>query len=53
MVVGYANGSFGYFPTEEAFLDGGYEAETSVFQPVVGSVLVDQARRLIERLISN
>lgn len=50
MVVGYANGSFGYLPTAEAYLQGGYETETSVFAPAMGDVLVREARDLIQNL---
>ena len=39
LVVAYANGYFGYFPTMEAFQEGGYEAETSVFHPSAIQVL--------------
>ncbi len=50
LVVGYANGYFGYFPTWEAFQEGGYEAETSVFHPRAPQVLTAEARRLIEQI---
>lgn len=29
LVIGYANGDFGYLPTHEAFAEGGYEVDTA------------------------
>ena len=52
MVVGYANGSFGYLPTYEAYAEGGYETETSVFHPTMGDALVKGARSLIHNLLA-
>ncbi|MGB4036195.1 neutral/alkaline non-lysosomal ceramidase N-terminal domain-containing protein [Candidatus Darwinibacter acetoxidans] len=51
LVVAYANGYFGYFPTMEAFQEGGYEAETSVFHPSAIQVLTTEARRLIAAVL--
>ncbi len=52
MVVGYANGSVGYMPTSSAHQEGGYEAETTVFHPSMADILVREARRLIENLLT-
>lgn len=46
-VAGYANGSWGYLPTAEAFKLGGYEVETSVFDENMGKALVDGASELV------
>ena len=44
------NGSEGYFPPEEAFAEGGYEARTSPFRGGVAEILVDGAKELLNRL---
>lgn len=46
-VAGYANGSAGYLPTEEAFGAGGYEVETSVFAESAAGVLVEEVCALV------
>ncbi|NMB24639.1 MAG: hypothetical protein GX986_03815, partial [Firmicutes bacterium] len=46
-VAGYANGSWGYLPTADAFELGGYEVETSVFDENMGNALVDGASKLV------
>lgn len=51
MVVGYANGYVGYMPTYETHLEGGYEAETTVFDPSMAAMLVKEARHLIDNLL--
>lgn len=44
-----ANGYEGYFPTEEAFAQGGYEAKSSLFTPTLERELVDAAREIFAR----
>ena len=44
-----ANGYEGYFPTEEAFAQGGYEAKSSLFTPTLERELVDAARDIFEK----
>lgn len=44
-----ANGYEGYFPTEEAFAQGGYEAKSSLFTPTLERELVDAAREMFEK----
>ena len=46
-VAGYANGSWGYLPTSDAFGQGGYEVETSVFNESMGEALVKGASQLV------
>ena len=46
-IVGYANGSWGYLPTPEAYGQGGYEVETSLFARSMGDVLVKGAVKLV------
>lgn len=49
MVVCYANGSFGYMPSSDAYEKGGYEAETAIFDKTVGDVLVHSVREMIRK----
>lgn len=44
-----ANGYEGYFPTEEAFAQGGYEAKSSLFTPTLESELVSAAKEIFEK----
>lgn len=44
-VSGYSNGVFGYFPTKQAFHEGGYEVETSPFT-------AEAEERLVEGVVS-
>jgi len=41
------NGSIGYFPSAEAYAEGGYEARSSPFKPGVGEVIIDKALELL------
>ncbi len=51
LVSGYSNGGFGYIPTREACLEGGYEVEQgSPFAGGVEEVVVDQGLRLLKDL---
>ena len=53
MVVGYANGSVGYVPTEEACLLGGYEAQDAY--KLYGhptSFSVDTAKRIEDNSVA-
>ena len=47
------NGYVGYFPTKEAFDEGGYEARASSFQSNVAQLLVDGAKALLKELPNN
>lgn len=44
-IIGYAGGYYGYLPTEEAFLKGGYEAEVTPFSSSAAAVLVQSLTR--------
>lgn len=44
-----ANGYEGYFPTEEAFAQGGYEAKSSLFTPTLEQEILDAARGILSR----
>jgi len=49
MIVGYANDYIGYIPTKEAFSQGGYEVETSLFSDEVGNVLINEVEALVKK----
>ena len=38
------NGYYGYFPTSNAYQEGGYEARSSIFGPTVADELVAAAK---------
>ena len=44
-----ANGAQGYFPTAEAYKEGGYEASASNFRPVVKDILQGAAKELLKK----
>ena len=44
-----ANGYEGYFPTEEAFAQGGYEAKSSLFTPTLEQELISAAKGIFEK----
>ena len=44
-----ANGYQGYFPTEEAFAQGGYEAKSSLFTPTLEEEVVATAKNIFEK----
>lgn len=50
IVVGLANGSIGYVPTQKAFTEGGYEAISARCAPGCGELLADAAIRLLRDL---
>lgn len=37
------NGYYGYFPTANAYQEGGYEARASIFGPTVAEALIHAA----------
>ena len=45
-----ANGYEGYFPTAEAFAQGGYEAKSSLFTPTLESEILSEAKDMISKL---
>ena len=44
-----ANGYEGYFPTEEAFAQGGYEAKSSLFTPTLEKEIIDAAENILHK----
>ena len=46
------NGYAGYFPTEEAFSEGGYEARSSSYQSDVAQRIIDGGKELLRELKS-
>ena len=44
------NGSSGYYPTTEAYAEGGYETSSSSYKSGVAEIIVDEARRLLKTL---
>ena len=49
MIVGYANDYIGYIPTKEAFSQGGYEVEISLFADEVGNILINEIETLVKK----
>jgi len=49
-LVGYANGSVGYFPTQKAFSEGGYEPSGSRFDPVSENIYVKAVNKMLIEL---
>jgi hypothetical protein len=47
---GYSHGGSGYVPTRQAFAEGGYEVETSLFSPDAADILADEAIGLLREL---
>ncbi|MBQ4050533.1 MAG: hypothetical protein IJD13_02810 [Oscillospiraceae bacterium] len=45
-----ANGYQGYFPTHDAYAEGGYEARSSSFKPGVAEILIDTAVSLTKEI---
>jgi len=48
MIIGYANDYISYIPTKEAFSQGGYEIETSLFADEVGNILINEIETLVK-----
>ena len=44
------NGKEGYFPTAEAYAEGGYEARSSIFKGGVAEMLIAEGRELLKEL---
>lgn len=44
------NGSAGYFPTKEAFTEGGYESKNNPFTSELEDILVNSAEKLLKEL---
>lgn len=44
------NGYEGYFPSKQAFLEGGYEARTSVYKPSVYDKIISTAEKILKNL---
>ena len=44
------NGAHGYFPMQEAYDEGGYEARSSRFRPGVAELLIAEGKRLMDEL---
>jgi len=49
-LLGYCNGSVGYFPTQKAFSEGGYETSRPRLAPVSEQVYVKEVKKLLIRL---
>ena len=49
-LVGYANGSVGYFPTQKSFSEGGYEPSGSRFDPVSENIYMKQMEKMLMQL---
>ncbi|MEX2534593.1 MAG: neutral/alkaline non-lysosomal ceramidase N-terminal domain-containing protein [Trueperaceae bacterium] len=49
-VSGYSNGWYGYLPTSESYLDGGYEVDTTPFQEGADEVMVRVAAEMLAEL---
>lgn len=45
------NGSVGYFPMMDSYVEGGYEAGCSSFKAGVAEILIDEATKLLKSLI--
>lgn len=47
-VIGEADGCGGYYPTTEAYEEGGYEARSSKFRKGVGDLMIEAGRKLLK-----
>jgi neutral/alkaline ceramidase-like enzyme len=47
---GYSNGVFGYLPHREAFQEGGYEVDGTLFAPEAADVVVQDSLELLKEL---
>lgn len=45
-IIGYSNGYVGYLPSRSAMMEGGYEAETSIFAVNIADAIVEQITEL-------
>ena len=45
------NGSEGYFPMQEAYDEGGYEARSSIFKAGVAERLIEYSLQLINEML--
>ena len=50
MPCALTNGYEGYFPSKEAYGEGGYEARTSVFKDSVSDIIVQTADKILKKL---
>jgi hypothetical protein len=50
---GYSNGNFGYLPTREAFLEGGYEVSVSLYSPEAADIVVNEALAMLRELAAD
>ncbi|MBE5869611.1 MAG: hypothetical protein E7293_11835 [Lachnospiraceae bacterium] len=44
------NGSQGYFPMQDAYDEGGYEAKTSRFKPGIAEIIIEEGKKLMAEL---
>ncbi|MBQ3934679.1 MAG: hypothetical protein II715_02580, partial [Clostridia bacterium] len=52
LVFGETDGCGGYYPTTDAYEEGGYEARSSRFAPGVGDLLLESGRELLRQVES-
>lgn len=45
------NGKEGYFPMQDSYDEGGYEARSSNFKAGVGEYIIKEAKELLESLL--
>ena len=50
MPCALTNGSEGYFPSKEAYGEGGYEARTSRFKPKIYDAIIDTADKILKKI---
>jgi hypothetical protein len=50
IVITHCNGAAGYLPIRPAYLEGGYEVESSPFAPAAADIVIHEALRLLNAL---
>ena len=50
MPCALTNGSEGYYPMQEAYDEGGYEARSSSFKAGVAELLIDEGKKLLREI---
>jgi hypothetical protein len=48
-VMGYTNGSIGYFPEQKAYAEGGYEVSTTHLDPAAEQIYLRELAKLLQR----